>query len=56
MFNLHEHYFAHHEDGILLEGVYNYGRTMGINVPNLWGDYFYFEALIRLSRSWTPYW
>lgn len=56
MLNLHEHYFAQHEDGILLEGVYNYGRNMGINVPNLWGDYFYFEALIRLSRTWTPYW
>lgn len=56
MLNLHERYFAQHEDGILLEGVYNYGRNMGINVPNLWGDYFYFEALIRLSRTWAPYW
>lgn len=56
MLNLHEHYFAHYEDGILLAGVYNYGRNMGINVPNLWGDYFYFEALIRLFRTWAPYW
>nr|WP_318383613.1 glycoside hydrolase family 88 protein [uncultured Enterobacter sp.] len=53
---LHQHYFAHHEDGLLREGVYNYGRNMGINVPNLWGDYFYFEALVRLSQVWTPYW
>ncbi|WP_413728576.1 glycoside hydrolase family 88 protein [Sodalis sp. RH19] len=56
MRNLHHHYFAHHEDGLLREGVYNHGRNMGINVPNLWGDYFYFEALVRLSRIWTPYW
>ncbi|MDU3025712.1 MAG: glucuronyl hydrolase, partial [Klebsiella oxytoca] len=41
--------------GLLREGVYNFGRNMGINEPNLWGDYFYFEALVRLSRVWTPY-
>ena len=40
---------------LLREGVYNFGRNMGINEPNLWGDYFYFEALVRLSRVWTPY-
>lgn len=56
MRNLHQHYFAHNEEGLLREGVYNFGRNMGINVPNLWGDYFWFEALVRLSRVWTPYW
>ncbi|MCW8114166.1 glycoside hydrolase family 88 protein [Yersinia intermedia] len=56
MRNLHQHYFAREEDGLLREGVYNYGRSMGINVPNLWGDYYYFEALVRLSQVWTPYW
>ncbi len=56
MRNLRQHYFAHDEEGLLRAGVYNYGRHMGINVPNLWGDYFYFEALVRLSRIWTPYW
>lgn len=55
MRNLREHYFAHSQDGLLREGVYNFGRNMGINEPNLWGDYFYFEALVRLSRVWTPY-
>lgn len=55
MRNLREHYFAHAQDGLLREGVYNFGRNMGINEPNLWGDYFYFEALVRLSRVWTPY-
>ncbi|WP_312999010.1 glycoside hydrolase family 88 protein [Leclercia sp.] len=55
MQNLHQHYFADPQDGLLREGVYNFGRNMGINEPNLWGDYFYFEALVRLSRVWTPY-
>ena len=55
MRNLRERYFAHAQDGLLREGVYNFGRNMGINEPNLWGDYFYFEALVRLSRVWTPY-
>jgi unsaturated chondroitin disaccharide hydrolase len=55
MRNLREHYFASPHDGLLREGVYNFGRNMGINEPNLWGDYFYFEALVRLSRVWTPY-
>jgi len=55
MRNLREHYFVHAQDGLLREGVYNFGRKMGINEPNLWGDYFYFEALVRLSRVWTPY-
>ncbi|MEQ9903797.1 glycoside hydrolase family 88 protein [Pectobacterium aroidearum] len=54
--NLRQHYFAHHSDGLLREGVYNFGRNMGINEPNLWGDYFWFEALVRLTRIWTPYW
>ena len=55
MRNLRDYYFAHTQDGLLREGVYNFGRNMGINEPNLWGDYFYFEALVRLSRVWTPY-
>ncbi|MDM3464467.1 glycoside hydrolase family 88 protein [Citrobacter sp. Cb031] len=55
MHNLRAHYFAYQQDGLLREGVYNFGRNMGINEPNLWGDYFYFEALVRLSRIWTPY-
>ncbi|TKI07659.1 glycoside hydrolase family 88 protein [Martelella alba] len=56
MRNLRQRYFAHGQDGLLREGLYNFGRDMGINVPNLWGDYFYFEALVRLSRIWAPYW
>lgn len=53
--NLRTHYFALKQDGLLREGVYNFNRNMGVNEPNLWGDYFYFEALVRLSRIWSPY-
>lgn len=49
-------------NGQLLHGVY--GRKTpyndcidhGIDECNLWGDYYYMEALTRLSRKWNPYW
>lgn len=28
----------------------------GIDEANLWGDYFYMEALTRRTRRWQPYW
>lgn len=56
MRNLREHYLTSKEDGILLHGVYNYGRGMGIDESNLWGDYYYMEALVRMKQVWEPYW
>ncbi|MDO5416348.1 MAG: glycoside hydrolase family 88 protein [Lachnospiraceae bacterium] len=49
-------------NGQLLHGVY--GRKTpyndcidhGIDECNLWGDYYYVEALTRLSKDWNPYW
>lgn len=49
-------------DGQLLHGVY--GRKTpyndcidhGIDECNLWGDYYYLEGLVRLSRDWDSYW
>lgn len=49
-------------NGVLLHGVY--GRKTpyndcidhGIDECNLWGDFFYTEALMRMSRDWDPYW
>lgn len=49
-------------NGQLLHGVY--GRKTpyndcidhGIDECNLWGDYYYVEALTRLSKTWEPYW
>ncbi len=49
-------------NGFLLHGTYSkktpYNRCRGEGVDECvaWGDYFYFEALTRLSRDWTPYW
>ncbi len=35
---------------------YNTCSPAGVDECNLWGDYFYMEALTRLSRDWEPYW
>lgn len=44
-------------EGLLLHGVYAHGEGKGIDEPNLWGDYFYFEALMRLAKpEWQRYW
>jgi unsaturated chondroitin disaccharide hydrolase len=44
-------------DALLLHGVYDMPKRVGVNEGNLWGDYFYLEALIRQhDPAWTPYW
>ncbi|MEK4877940.1 MULTISPECIES: glycoside hydrolase family 88 protein [Paenibacillus] len=43
-------------NGILKHAVYNKPRGWGIDECNLWGDYFYLEALVRLLKDWRPYW
>lgn len=43
-------------EGLLLHGVYSIPHQQGVDESNLWGDYFYMEALIRLSRDWNRYW
>jgi unsaturated chondroitin disaccharide hydrolase len=44
-------------NALLLQGVYNKPGGAGINEGNLWGDYFYLEALVRLTKpDWQPYW
>lgn len=44
------------QHGVLLHAVYNKPRGMGIDESCLWGDYYYFEALVRVSRAWNLYW
>lgn len=45
------------EDCLLLHGVYFLAGNRGIDEGNLWGDYFYVEALARRARpDWVPYW
>lgn len=49
-------------NGLLLHGVYGKKTPFndcidhGIDECNLWGDYYYMEALTRLSKDWNPYW
>ncbi len=41
-------------NGILTEGMYH--RHDGQEESTIWGDYFYMEALMRLTRDWRLYW
>ncbi|MFC6295163.1 glycoside hydrolase family 88 protein [Lactiplantibacillus daoliensis] len=45
------------QEGLLQHGVYAYAQGKGIDEANLWGDYFYMEALMRLhDPAWQTYW
>lgn len=52
---LYDHYFLHDPDrsGVLTDGIYHrvHGPTCTI-----WGDYFFYEALIRLQKDWKRFW
>ena len=45
-------------DALLLHGVYDLPKHNGVDEGNLWGDYFYLEALARKVKApdWRPYW
>ena len=49
-------------NGLLLHGVYaksspyNTVSDSGVNECTVWGDYFWLELLIRMSRDWAVYW
>jgi unsaturated chondroitin disaccharide hydrolase len=43
-------------DGLLREAVYHMPNNIGVRERVIWGDYFYLEALMRVTRVWTPYW
>lgn len=52
-------YATHAQDpgtGLLKKGVYHKPKNIGVNESCLWGDYFYLEALVRLTKSWRSYW
>ncbi|MGL5347626.1 MAG: glycoside hydrolase family 88 protein [Peptostreptococcaceae bacterium] len=57
--NLMENYTSKDEQNancVLLHGVYSWQHNKGINEGNLWGDYYYMEALMRLYKDWNLYW
>lgn len=44
-------------NGLLLHATYYYAGNLGIDECNIWGDYFYMEALMRfLNPDWKKYW
>ena len=49
-------------NGVLLHGTYARGskfntcKNRGVDECNIWGDYYYLEALRRLTGKWDPYW
>ncbi|MCP3739482.1 glycoside hydrolase family 88 protein [Rossellomorea sp. BNER] len=43
-------------NGILLHAVYYKGGGRGVDESCIWGDYYYFEALIRMAKDWECYW
>ena len=45
-------------DALLLHGVYDFPKGIGVDEGTLWGDYFYLEALARRVKpaGWRPYW
>lgn len=43
-------------NGILLHAVYGKPLGNGIDECCIWGDYYYFEALVRVYKNWKPYW
>lgn len=45
-------------DPLLLHGVYDQPKSVGVDEGNLWGDYYYLEALTRrLVPEWeSPWW
>jgi unsaturated chondroitin disaccharide hydrolase len=42
--------------GVLAHGVYHMPNGVGVDEACIWGDYFFLEALVRLTRAWEPYW
>lgn len=43
-------------EAFLLHGVYSWHSGKGVDRGNIWGDYYYVEALIRFLKNWNPYW
>jgi unsaturated chondroitin disaccharide hydrolase len=44
-------------NALLLHGIYDKPKQVGVDEGTLWGDYFYLEALTRaLHPAWISYW
>jgi unsaturated chondroitin disaccharide hydrolase len=44
-------------NALILHGVYDKPKNVGVDEGNLWGDYFFLEALTRMTRpGWVAPW
>lgn len=41
---------------LINHGVYSWHSGKGVDEGNIWGDYYYLEALIRFYKDWEMYW
>ena len=41
---------------VLYHGVYSWHSGKGVDEGNIWGDYYYMEALVRFWKDWDLYW
>ncbi len=56
MKTLSEKYIGDDLNGILLHSVHNMNNNDGVDEYCLYGDYYYFEALMRLYKNWELFW
>lgn len=59
MSSLTKHYLAGSDEacnGLLEHSVYHLASNKGVDECSSWGDYFYVEALMRVTQSWKLYW
>ncbi len=57
--NLQNEYTSKNDEshGLLKHGVYSWHSGKGVDESNIWGDYFYLEALYRVfADRWETYW
>lgn len=59
MYSLAEKYNAKHDknsNGLLLHAVYSRPHGNGVDECNIWGCYYYMEALVRMLKGTQAYW
>ena len=59
MSSLSKHYLMGMDEpgtGVLKHSVYHFDSDKGVDECCSWGDYFYVEALVRMTQSWKLYW
>ena len=59
VYSLHENYSTKDtpgSNGLLLHAVYGKPMNIGVDECNIWGCYYYMEALVRMIKGTRGYW